>query len=396
MPFLLLRRSRKPIRRQRARDRTGDAAQRPLGVLGADRHQLHHARRTRPRRRPHGNRQRSLRHPQRRDPSEVRFGVRDRAGAPAVVRRVQRRLLPQRLLGHRRASLDRRVPPVEPPVMKASSSAFYRCPADGSALMLESVVSGDAIETGTLASAAGKRYSIAHGIPYLVHPETLSPIEQQTQAEYDRVAERIYDTAVDWQFAAFLEDEDAVREGMVDLLRVQPGQRVLEVGCGTGRDSYRIGRRLGPGGALFMQDLSPNMVAACARNMRDRVERGEVECVLEYSVSNVVHLPFADGFFDAVFHFGGLNQFGDIPKAIAELTRVVGPGGRVLVGDEAVAPWLKGTEFEAIVTTNNPLFKADAPLSALPVSARDVTITWVIANSFYVIAFTKGDGPPPL
>ena len=229
-----------------------------------------------------------------------------------------------------------------------------------------------------------------------MHPETLSPIEQQTQAEYDRVAERIYDTAVDWQFAAFLEDEDAVREGMVDLLRVQPGQRVLEVGCGTGRDSYRIGRRLGPGGALFMQDLSPNMVAACARNMRDRVERDEVECVLEYSVSNVVHLPFADGFFDAVFHFGGLNQFGDIPKAIAELTRVVGPGGRVLVGDEAVAPWLKGTEFEAIVTTNNPLFKADAPLSALPVSARDVTITWVIANSFYVIAFTKGDGPPPL
>jgi ubiquinone/menaquinone biosynthesis C-methylase UbiE len=292
--------------------------------------------------------------------------------------------------------VDCRLPPIGLSIVKTSSSAFYRCPADGSALTVEGADRGDAIESGTLASAAGKRYSIAQGIPHLVYPETLSAVEEQTRSEYDRVAERIYDAAVDWQFAAFLEDEDAVREGMVDLLRVQPGHRVLEVGCGTGRDSYRIARRLGPGGALFMQDLSANMVAACARNMRARVDRGDVRCVLEYSVSNAVHLPFADDFFDAVYHFGGLNQFGDIPRAIAELTRVTGRGGRVLVGDEAVAPWLKGTEFEAIVTTNNALFKADAPLSALPVSAREVTITWVIANCFYVIAFAKGDGVPPL
>jgi hypothetical protein len=61
-----------------------------------------------------------------------------------------------------------------------------------------------------------------------------------------------------------------------------------------------------------------------------------------------------------------------------------------------VAPWLKGTEFAGIVTTNNALFKADAPLAALPVGARDVTIRWIVGNCFYVIAFTKGDGPPPL
>jgi hypothetical protein len=57
---------------------------------------------------------------------------------------------------------------------------------------------------------------------------------------------------------------------------------------------------------------------------------------------------------------------------------------------------LKGTEFERIVTTNNPLFRADAPLHVLPAGARDVTVKWLVANCFYVIAFTKGDGPPPL
>lgn len=280
--------------------------------------------------------------------------------------------------------------------MNRASLAYYRCPADGSALSFVDANNGDPVQTGSLISAAGRRYAIDAGVPQLVHPERLSPIEQRTQAEYDHVAERIYDAALEWQFAAFREDENRIREGMIDLLGLQPGSRVLEVGCGTGRDSFRIARRLGPDGALFMQDLSPQMVTACLRNMTARASDTPFACALEYSVSNARHLPFPSGFFDAVFHFGGLNQFGDIPGSVAELTRVTTVGGAVVVGDEAVAPWLKGTEFEAIVTTNNALFKAEAPLAALPECARDVTVKWVLANCFYVIAFRKGEGPPPL
>jgi ubiquinone/menaquinone biosynthesis C-methylase UbiE len=280
--------------------------------------------------------------------------------------------------------------------MKRSSVSDYRCPADRSVLQFADPASDDPVQSGTLVSAAGRRYPVVDGVPHMVYPETLSTVEQHTQSEYDRVAERVYDVAMDWQFAAFLENEDTVREGMLDMLGVRTGDRVLEVGCGTGRDSHRLARRLGTGGALFMQDLSPKMVYACVRNMSDRAARQPFACALEYSISNATYLPFPDDVFDAVFHFGGLNQFGDIPRAMAELTRVTKAGGRVLVGDEAVAPWLKGTEFEGIVTTNNALFKADAPLAALPVCARNVTIRWVIGNCFYVIAFTKGDGVPPL
>jgi ubiquinone/menaquinone biosynthesis C-methylase UbiE len=281
--------------------------------------------------------------------------------------------------------------------VKASSVAYYRCPNNGSLLRVaDPTASGDWIETGTLVSGDGRRYPVIRGIPHILYPDKLSPLEERTQLEYDRVADRIYDAAVDWQFAAFLEDEDAVREDMVDELDVHGGDRVLEIGCGTGRDSYRLAGRLGEGGALFMQDLSPNMVFACQQRMSARAERMPFRCSLEYSVCNATHLPFPDGFFDRVFHFGGLNQFGDIPAAMGELTRVTRTDGRVVVGDEGVGPWLKGTEFEAIVTTNNPLFKAEVPLGALPICARNVTVKWTIANCFYVIAFTKGGGPPPL
>jgi len=281
--------------------------------------------------------------------------------------------------------------------VKPSSVAFYRCPADGSPLRLADAApaSGD-VETGTLVSGAGRRYGVVRGVPNLLSLENLSAVEEQTRTEYDRVADSLYAAAVDWQFAAFLEDEDKTREDVVDLLEIQPGYRVLDVGCGTGRDSFRIARRLGPEGALFMQDLSPNMVQACRITMARYADSSHVACALEYSVSNATFLPFPDDFFDAVFHFGGFNQFGDLPKGAAELTRVTRQGGRVLIGDEAVAPWLKGTEFERIVTTNNALFKADIPLQALPVSARNVTVKWLIGNCFYVIAFTKGDGPPRL
>ena len=49
------------------------------------------------------------------------------------------------------------------------------------------------------------------------------------------------------------------------------------------------------------------------------------------------------------------------------------------------------------MSTNNPLFKENIPLAVLPVSARDVTVRWLIANCFYVIAYTRGEeGPPAL
>ena len=200
---------------------------------------------------------------------------------------------------------------------------------------------------------------------------------------------------MDWQFAAFLEDEDEVQSRWWTL-GLSPGAAVLEIGCGTGRDSFRLARRLDAAGRLHMQDLSPGMVNACVRKMSDPARSAAFRCAVDYSVSNAMALPFPDATFDAVFHFGGFNQFGDLKAGAAEMARVAKDGGRIVIGDEAVAPWLTGSEFAAIVTTNNALFAAEAPLAALPESARNVTVRWIIGNCFYVIGFNKGDGPPPL
>jgi ubiquinone/menaquinone biosynthesis C-methylase UbiE len=273
----------------------------------------------------------------------------------------------------------------------------FRCPQSGATLtLMNETLRGGEIVAGRLVTPEGKQYVLEDGVPNFLELAALTAIESKTKVEYDNVAESIYDVAVDWQFAAMYEDENLVRESMVDMLHLTPGMRVLEVGCGTGRDSFRLARRLDKTGHLHMQDLSPGMVHACVKKMAEFDAKNPFSCELDYSISSATALPFPDDFFDAVFHFGGFNQFGDLVKGAAELTRVAKPGGRVLYGDEAVAPWLKGSEFQRIVTTNNPLFDADAPLHSIPICARDVTIRWLINNCFYVICYSKGEGYPKL
>jgi ubiquinone/menaquinone biosynthesis C-methylase UbiE len=262
--------------------------------------------------------------------------------------------------------------------------------------LVDSVVRDGEVVVGALVSADGHRYPIENGIPDFLDPAFLSAGEVRTKAEYDLVADEIYDVAVDWQFAALYENEDEVRESMVDMLELTPDAAVLEVGCGTGRDSFRLARRLDAAGRLHMQDLSPGMVRSCVRKMSDLGRSSTFRCAVDYSVSNAMALPFPDGAFDAVFHFGGFNQFGDLKAGAAELARVTKTGGRIVIGDESVAPWLRNSEFAAIVTTNNALFAAEAPLAALPESARNVTVRWIMGNCFYVIGFSKGEGPPRL
>ena len=100
--------------------------------------------------------------------------------------------------------------------------------------------------------------------------------------------------------------------------------------------------------------------------------------------------------FDRVFHFGGLNNFGDLKKTFKEMTRVTKMGGKIVVGDEGIAPWLKNTEFGKMLTTSNPLFKNNIPIEHIPENARDITIKHVANGTFYIIKYSIGKGLPYL
>ncbi|MBA3960809.1 MAG: methyltransferase domain-containing protein [Chthoniobacterales bacterium] len=271
----------------------------------------------------------------------------------------------------------------------------YVCPVNNDTLRTSEAKSEE-ITHGELVSAQGARYPVREGIPSFLPVSLLSETERATQAEYDETAEQKYDAAVDWLFRSFYEDEDKVREHMLDLLHLKPDSRILEIGSGTGRDSFRIARRLGEKGEFFVQDLSEQMVRQTRNRLEAEKETRELKPALNYFASTARFLPFRDEFFDAVFHFGGFNNFSEPKATLAEMTRVVKRGGRVVFGDESLPPWLAGTEFGEMIVTNNPLFKHKVPLDYLPSKARDVTVRWVLGGCFYLIDFTVGDGPPPI
>ena len=107
-------------------------------------------------------------------------------------------------------------------------------------------------------------------------------------------------------------------------------------------------------------------------------------------------MPFPDNFFDAAHHFGGLNVFGDIKRALAELARVVKPGGKILVGDESIAPWLRNTDFGKIVMNANPMYSHQIDMELLPTNAANVKLEWIMKGSFYTIEFTVSESLEPV
>jgi SAM-dependent methyltransferase len=199
-----------------------------------------------------------------------------------------------------------------------------------------------------------------------------------------------YRNFLDWLFQTFDEDEATFRRRLVQKLNLGHGQRVLVTGCGLGDDIPPILEMVGSDGEVCAQDSSSEMIAAALMRM-DKTGSGRQ---VQLSISDATQLPFLDNFFDGAFHFGGINLFGDIKSAIAEMNRVVKPGGRVVFGDESVAPWLRESEYGQISITNNALWGADSPIDMLPETAADVTQSWVLGNCFYVIDYRVSNDLP--
>lgn len=125
------------------------------------------------------------------------------------------------------------------------------------------------------------------------------------------------------------EDQAAARRAYLDQLGITPGERVLNVGCGSGTVLRDIARRLAPDGQAVGLDLSSTLLAVAG-------EIAEAEGVaerIELRQGDARSLPFADADFDAVLAATVLSHLAEADRAIHEMARVVRPGGRVGVFD---------------------------------------------------------------
>ena len=139
-----------------------------------------------------------------------------------------------------------------------------------------------------------------------------------------------------------------------------------------------------------MQDISTDIL----KIGRDKFDTLNLKPAVEFSLANGYYLPFEDNFFDRIFHFGGLNTFGDKKRAFSEIVRVSKPGAKVVIGDESMPLWLRDEDFGKILMNSNPHYKYHLPLEELPVEARNVKVEWIIGGVFYVISFEIGEGLP--
>jgi ubiquinone/menaquinone biosynthesis C-methylase UbiE len=196
----------------------------------------------------------------------------------------------------------------------------------------------------------------------------------------------IYRNFLDWLFLTFGINEMDFRNEIISHLRLSEGQRVLIVSCGLGEDIPLLRQEVGVAGEIHAQDISKAMVLASA-------DKNSQENVL-YTISNAISLPYKSNYFDAVYHFGGINLFGNTKKAISELNRVCKNGGRVVFGDEGCAEHLRDSEYYEVAICNNKLWANKAPMADLPHGVSDVQLNYYLGNCFYLISFTSGDGVP--
>lgn len=125
--------------------------------------------------------------------------------------------------------------------------------------------------------------------------------------------------------------ERRFREAILDLAGVRSGERVLDVGCGTGTLAMGVRRRVGEEGVVHGLDASAEMIALA----RTKAEADGV--AVDFQVGRAQALPFEDSAFDAVLCTMVMHH---LPRdqrasAVAETYRVLKPGGRLLVVDLA-------------------------------------------------------------
>ena len=123
------------------------------------------------------------------------------------------------------------------------------------------------------------------------------------------------------------------RARLREALEPRPGERLLEVGPGTGYYALPVARALAPGGTLELLDLQQEMLDHTLRSAAAQRVEGLVA-----TQADATKMPYEDASLDGAYLVLVLGEIPDREAALRELHRVVRPGGRVVVGELMLDP----------------------------------------------------------
>jgi demethylmenaquinone methyltransferase/2-methoxy-6-polyprenyl-1,4-benzoquinol methylase len=143
--------------------------------------------------------------------------------------------------------------------------------------------------------------------------------KEEVRSFYNKIG-RFYDLLAE-------QSEGPVRQKALAALNVQPGEKALEIGYGTGHCLVALAQAVGPSGRVYGVDLSDAMMQIAEENL-DRAgvaDRAELLC------GDATRLPYEDGALDAIFMSFTLELFDtpEIPVVLAECRRTLRRGGRL-------------------------------------------------------------------
>ena len=205
--------------------------------------------------------------------------------------------------------------------------------------------------------------------------------QNQTHFGYEQVAEAEKARRVAGVFDSVAQRYDLMNDLMsgglhrlwkafaIDRSGVREGSRVLDVAGGTGDLSLAFARRAGKSGQVWLTDINNSMLT----NGRDRV--ADKGLLLPVAQCDAEKLPFPDDYFDCVSVAFGLRNMTHKDRALAEMFRVLRPGGRLLVLEfshvwKPLAPLYDFYSFKVIPRIGELVTKDEASYRYLAESIR--------------------------